>query len=533
MSKKKTAWLFGLLIFYFIFAMHISWPNRGGSGFYLPWNMIGLMVIALLVVGAMAIARPPLAGSRFFNRLAMGSVVLLLPLLWTRAPYLAEALPRLIGLLLGVAAYLALLQYPLTRQWRQRLLIILLAATAIEALFATVQYLWVMPNNLLPYGIFQQVNVLASFMACGLALALCLFCGQVDRSLQALIVLMLFMAPFLLLILFSRVGLLAFILLTPLQLWLLYRVSRPRFTLAVLLMLSGLLAAWLAIALKGAPREITTFSTISYRLIGWQEAWQMLWEKPWLGWGYGSFQYHFLHHIHLTHPDLQLSFNLSHPHNEILLWGVEGGLLSLAGIVLICFGLWQLLRRNKVLLLRPLPLLAALPILLHMMVEYPLSLSAAHGVWLLVLLRTGDVRQRYRQAIGPQQVARVTTVGIAVLTLLYMANGLHSSMIITAVEKRGLRPFAAMQQVMTPTPWQTRYDFDLYLYQLLQYPQSKDLAVLRGYQQWGELEIRVRPEANIYFNLTLVSRLLQQQRANALVLEAQRLFPEDKRFKEE
>ncbi|MBP1039364.1 polymerase, partial [Serratia fonticola] len=77
------------------------------------------------------------------------------------------------------------------------------------------------------------------------------------------------------------------------------------------------------------------------------------------------------------------------------------------------------------------------------------------------------------------------------------------------------------------------YDFDIHLYQLLQYPKSKDFTALLTYQQWAESEIRVRPEANIYFNLMLVNRLLQQsQQATLLQLEAQRLFPEDMRFKE-
>lgn len=534
MPNKSAAWLFGLLTLYFIVAMHIYWPNRGGSGFYLPWNMLGVILLNLLTLSTMLITPPPLAGSRFFNRLVMGSLILLLPLLWTQPPYLGEALPRLIGLLSGVAAYFALLQYRLNRQWRHRLLVLLLAATALEALWAALQYFWLMPANAIPYGIFQQVNVLASFMACGLALALYLSCGHAGRSLQWLSGLMLVMAPFLLLISFSRIGLLAFILLTPWQLAILYRVSRRRCALAALLILAGVLAALLMIDLRGAPRAITTVSTLSYRLIGWQEAWLMLWEKPWLGWGYGSFQYQFLHHIHLTQPDLLLSFNLSHPHNELLLWGVEGGLTSLLGIALMGYGLWRLLRRCVAFPRRPAPWLAMLPIALHMMVEYPLSLSAAHAILLLVILRVCDVRHGYRRGAASQQLARIGVGGFALLTLLYMVNGLHSALIITAVEKRGLQPFEAMQRVITPTPWQTRYDFDIRLHQLLQYPQSKDIAALQSYQRWAENEIRVRPEANIYFNLILVSRLLPQpQRATVLLLEARRLFPEDMRFKEE
>ncbi|WP_431224597.1 Wzy polymerase domain-containing protein [Serratia sp. L9] len=256
--------------------------------------------------------------------------------------------------------------------------------------------------------------------------------------------------------------------------------------------------------------------------------------KPLLGWGYGSFQYQFLHHIHLTQPDLPLSFNLSHPHNELLLWAVEGGLPSLLGIALLGLGLWRLLRRRLRFPREPAPWIAMLPIALHMMVEYPLYLSAAHAIFLLVILRVSDVRLTYRRAAGTQRFARITAGGLSLLTLLYMVNGLHSALIINTVEKQGLKPFDTLQRVITPTPWQTRYDFDIHLHQLLQYPQSKDIAALRGYQRWAENEIRVRPEANIYFNLILVSRLLlQPQRAIDLLFEAQRLFPEDMRFKEE
>ena len=86
---------------------------------------------------------------------------------------------------------------------------------------------------------------------------------------------------------------------------------------------------------------------------------------------------------------------------------------------------------------------------------------------------------------------------------------------------------------MAPTPWQVRYDYDVQLQRLLQYPQTRDTATLLRYQQWAENEILVRPDANIYINLMAVSRLLQQpQRAADLQHQARRLFPHDMRFEE-
>lgn len=543
MSKSKAAWLFGLAAFYCLIAMHIYWPNRGGSGFYLPWNLVGGIFIALLIIGAMLFSRPPLATSGFFNLLASGSLILLLPLLWAQQPWLSEALPRLMGLVLGVLAYFALLQIPLDRRWRRRLLMLLLAATVIEALLGLVQYSLLQPGNWMgyntlknrPYGIFQQWNLMASFMATGLALALYLLSARrpLSRSLQWLAAAMLLLAPLLLIVIASRVGLLAALLLSPLQLWMLYRLNRRRAGIALLLLMAGVSAGLLLVMLNGATRALMLPEPIFYRLTYWQEALDMIAERPWLGWGYGHFQYDFLHHFYTTHSSGMESVAISHPHNEILLWGVEGGLLSLSGIALIVWGLWRLLRHSRPVPLRPAPWLAALPILLHMMVEYPLYLSAAHSVLLLVILRVSDLRRRLRLPSHSQLPLRLTTAGIAALMVPYLLNGLHSALIITAVEKSGLRQFGPMSQVITPTPWQVRYDYDMQLRQLLQYPQTRDMATLLSYQQWAENEIRVRPDANIYINLMAVSRLLQQpQRAADLQRQAKRLFPHDARFEE-
>lgn len=90
-----------------------------------------------------------------------------------------------------------------------------------------------------------------------------------------------------------------------------------------------------------------------------------------------------------------------------------------------------------------------------------------------------------------------------------------------------------MSQVISPTLWQTRYDYNIQLQRLLQYPRTRDPAALLSYQQWAENEIRVRPDPNIYVNLIAISRLQHQLwQAASLQRQASQLFPQDTRFEQ-
>ncbi|MGR5456791.1 O-antigen ligase family protein, partial [Vibrio alfacsensis] len=64
----------------------------------------------------------------------------------------------------------------------------------------------------------------------------------------------------------------------------------------------------------------------------------MLIEKPFTGYGLGKFEAEYMVYTARQH---QLNNNfaagvpaLDHPHNELLFWGIEGGLLPILGILL-------------------------------------------------------------------------------------------------------------------------------------------------------------------------------------------------------
>ncbi|WP_432612569.1 pilin glycosylation ligase domain-containing protein, partial [Aeromonas dhakensis] len=215
---------------YWLLGMHFFMHNPGGAGLYLPFNAWG-WIFASLVIG-LGLWRVTLQQRLVFSLLQgwlwLGGLLLLLPMAYPGFELKDYAIPRLLGLFAGLLFLFCLYQWPLVRASRDRLIYLLLGAVAIEALLGLVQYYLLVPGNWIgydthanrPYGIFQQPNVMASFMATGLVLASWLeLRGNPHVWLRGLRYGVILAASLLLVVLQSRVGqlggLLALLLLVP------------------------------------------------------------------------------------------------------------------------------------------------------------------------------------------------------------------------------------------------------------------------------------------------------------------------------
>ncbi|HEB4995567.1 TPA: pilin glycosylation ligase domain-containing protein, partial [Aeromonas hydrophila subsp. hydrophila] len=166
---------------YWPLGMHFFMHNPGGAGLYLPFNAWG-WIFASLVIGLglwQVTLQQRLVFSSLQGWLWLGALLLLLPMAYPGFDLKDYAIPRLLGLFAGLLFLFCLYQWQLVRASRDQLFYLLLGAVAIEALLGLVQYYLLIPGNWLgydtranrPYGIFQQPNVMATFMATGLALA--------------------------------------------------------------------------------------------------------------------------------------------------------------------------------------------------------------------------------------------------------------------------------------------------------------------------------------------------------------------------
>lgn len=549
---KVSFSFWGICFFYLLLGMHFFMHNPGGAGLYLPFNAWG-WIFASLVIG-LGLWRVTLQQRLVFSSLQgwlwLGGLLLLLPMAYPGFELKDYAIPRLLGLFTGLLFLFCLYQWQLARVSRDRLLYLLLGAVAIEALLGLVQYYLLVPGNWIgydthvnrPYGIFQQPNVMASFMATGLALASWLeLRGNPHVWLRGLRYGVILAASLLLVVLQSRVGqlggLLALLLLVP-------ELRRHRLLARVLALVA--LGILLGVAsqywIDGLRRGLEAYQSGGMRSIYWPYAAKLIAQSPWVGWGYGSFETTFLHHYMadkaLNPAMVQIEYNLDHPHNEFLYWAVEGGIAPMLGMVLM--GAALLWRASRAGWRKGTALLALVtPILLHTQTEYPLYHAIALWWALLMLLYVLDAeveeelleagRASWREHVyRPWLLLRFTAIAIPLLVVPFMLTALHTAWVVTKYERGGYKEPTLLLDVINPMAWLTRVEFDVNSVRLAVGLQSNNKAELEAYLDWGQAFVQHTPRANIYANMVIaLDALGRKEEARALRSEALALYPAD------
>ncbi len=537
---------------YWLLGMHFFMHNPGGAGLYLPFNAWG-WIFASLVIGLglwQVTLQQRLVFSSLQGWLWLGALLLLLPMAYPGFELKDYAIPRLLGLFAGLLFLFCLYQWQLVRASRDRLLYLLLGAVAIEALLGLVQYYLLIPGNWLgydtranrPYGIFQQPNVMATFMATGLALAGWLeLRGNANPWLKGLRYGVILAASLLLVALQSRVGQLGGLLVLLLLVPALHRQELLAQVLGLVALGVGLGIAS-QYGISGVKRGLEAYQSGGMRSIYWPYAAKLIAQSPWVGWGYGSFETTFLHHYMadkaLNPAMVQIEYNLDHPHNEFLYWAVEGGLAPMIGMVLMgCALLWRVSKAGWV---KGAALLALVtPILLHTQTEYPLYHAIA--LWWALLLQVyvldaeveeglqASGRASWREYVyRPWLLLRFVAIIIPLIVVPFMLTAIHTAWVVTKYERGGYKEPTLLLDVVNPMAWLTRVEFDVNSVRLMVGLQANNHAELEAYLEWGQAFVRHTPRANIYANMVIaLDALGRKEEARVLRREALALYPGD------
>ncbi|UBX43948.1 O-antigen ligase family protein [Citrobacter werkmanii] len=519
-------------LFFWCGIMHLYWLNNGGSGLSLPLNITSWIYAAVLTVSVTMLLphrrwRITVPAIGFM----LGALILTLLCLLTPGIWRSEALLVMGALLGGVLVYLVTLQIPLTVNVRTVLLALLWGACVIECLAFVYQY-WHWPGvdywefawrrGTRPYGIFQQVNLLASFTACGVLLSALLFLRLGGRY-RIVIGITLVMMGFVLHESQSQTG---FLSLAVGEVLLLAVFPAQRRTLLLLL-----LPLALGMAAGAAARHFLSVVTVDHLTtshVRWtvlKTSLALFAERPWMGWGVGSFAAVFLERA----GPLGLS-SISHPHNELVLWLVEGGLVGLAGAL--CFiagGLWLWLHGNR---WRRACLVAALPVVIHMLTEYPVRQSTPHWLLLILLLRCAEGALKGTSLTRPAtSLIRVLAfISFLIATPLLLLT-LQTQQQLTLAERQSTQWQLAESLPVGGWLLATRYRFDLQMGYLQRYQRTRDARWLELVRRWAPDYVRVHPDPNISFTQILLA--LQQRdltQAHRLATRFYLIYPNDRRI---
>lgn len=533
----------------YLIAMHFFMPNPGGSGLALAFNPATWLTLSVaLAIGLYQLASyRKLRYSKLSIVLLICSVIMSLPMLYTNA-YWPGAISRMTGLWAGLLLFIVLQQFYFSNKHKQRLLWFIIFGCLIEAAFGLVQYFVLQPGNPFgynavdnrPYGIFQQPNVMASFLATGLVLSGYLLARQPKKYNKHLSeVSLLYLTPLmtvpLLIVLASRTGWLSAILGVALILRYLYRFSpRQRFINWLLATLGGILIGIGAMYSQGGDGLVADKADLdSPRRYTFPQTLDMLIEKPFTGYGYGDFESSYIlytarqHQLNEQYPAGLPA--MDHPHNEVLYWGVEGGLLPVLGMAIAAAFVLLRIRSAKQ-GTRMAMFALVLPILLHTQLEYPFYHSAIHWITFVILLFWIDLRVAKFHVVRfskiSRSVLRVLSLILPLLTGFYMLSALHTNYVLMQFEHSKPRNPALLDKVTNPVVWRDRFDWDVYsTYLNIGLAQHKS-EYIQPYIDWSLDIIRHKPRPAFYSNLILAYQGLgDNSRAEQIRAEASFLFP--------
>lgn len=448
-DKKNGMW-FLVLVF---FASLVSVSNIGQQvGIQAPYNIAvyGGVIFFVLFTIFYLLKTLSFHYSHLFTFAALTIIFLIVTSLLSSS--LKEVEYTFYALLIGLLFLVSLVQY----QWKKRhwfwffyaivILALVQVCIALIQRFDTfgVFYWW---TGYFPFkfhngylGSLQQRNMLASFMAFAVVTSFWLvlqrsFLYQ-DLIVKLPIFILVFLGVFIVVGSGSRAGLLGLFLGFVFILFSFWKNIKLHFKNVVLIILLTISGAYIAIlwpadiSSAGSKLEGVVYGS-DVRLFLYETGWQLFLENFWFGVGIGHYPIAFqdyvsTHGLFLDKRIIDFNFkSFRHPHNELLFWLIQAGIV---GCLPILIGIGLLLRNWLQQGKKQFWLYVGLsfPLVLQVLVSYPLILSATHYFLMLVLLvfslklpvKTVSMHH-FKSAVKPIQLM-LLVIGFCVLYGVYL-----------------------------------------------------------------------------------------------------------------
>jgi len=528
--------------------MHIVLETPGGTGLYLSFNVFGWLIATILIsLGLWQITlKRKVVTSKLQLYSLLGFLCLCVPMFYG-SEFTDHAIPRLLGLAGGLLLLFCLYQFDELTDNPQQILWWILIAVALQASFGLVQYFILETGDWggyklgisRPHGSFLQPNVMASFMATGIAIALYLSVSSkrfpVNKYQQALCYFCLFSATFLVVVLQSRTGHFSTLLVLAFISPYLYLKNKRQLSVNVFIIIASFFIALISFNNSDAfSRGEESYQKAGARPDTYRVTAQMILDKPITGAGYGLYERAFLDTYNryvIEHPEMgKAQQRMAHPHNEVLYWVSEGGIIALLGMLFFFVAyMSSWLKINNKLAKRLAILGLITPLLLHSQLEFPFYTSISHWFVFIILLWFTDIQSssdKNKISFDKTFLLRFFAVLLPVIFLPFLVTTLHTGNIIVEHEKNGYRHIERLLDIENPIAWQSRLDKSIFGHTLVAGLREQSPEALQRYINWGLTRVRHAPRSSVYSNVLLCLGILKQEKEYQRVLkEAKLTYP--------
>ncbi|MBF8271864.1 MAG: hypothetical protein HW380_969 [Magnetococcales bacterium] len=552
--------LFGVLLgLFFLVVMHVPVAGiGGGSTVPVACQFHWLVLATMILVGVLRVAhRGVLVVPSYLKYFLLFIFLVLLASLFQPPVSQHAFVFQTAGLVGGLLFFVALHQFIFNEQQRRWVLLVLLIASVLQAGIGLSQISSVTADVGI-FGTMEHKNVLATFLATGLVIALRFMLEHPSRRVGDIILFMVVALSMTALVMASsRVGVVGLVLgcLTLAVAWReefgkVWKRVLTVWGLALVVVIVAIVATQqqrrvqiVVDKVAAAPGFVTETLAVggdkSYKLgrpLHFEIAWALFLERPFWGQGVGGFSSGFSRVLRDRYPDLTLSndYHAYQPYNELLRRLAESGvgagmgLLVMVGAMLVT--LWRLGRREG-----GLGLALMIPIVFYLQVGGLFYDTVVLWATLLLLASFSTAHTvnavKIPQHVGIRAGLGVLGTGLFVGMALFFINTAMAQrdmtrymqlLSATRVSRGELLQPALDNFYLRETATRLFMDVRLRIAILRQ-----DRAALREFLQWSKKEREKWPNHVMYLN---ESRALHAygdlEAARTLSAEGLRLFPE-------
>ena len=544
--------LAGFLIFLFTIAPLYYQPNLGGRGLELTFNIAtwavatGLICYAAFFITVRKSIRLP---HRFLFFIAV-PVVIILSNLVTGTSQPVAFFFRELFIVGGLFFFFALFQFKLRPYQIEWILLAIALSTLVHSTIGILQIIspdifggwFATRGDDVPRGIFQQINVQVTYLATGIAISIYLLSRPIAKRfnpvISSLVILSIGLSSFVIVYSGSRVGLLSLVI--SLLLLLVFRHRQLLHNKLLVLCAIIAITSGTMVGKDGMERSFTKTMNIAQgvsrdvRINMYRIAFELIAQKPLFGHGIGNY----LRVWNLQtgdyfarHPDALLPPYITHPHNELVYWLIEGGVVIvlgiLAAIVAVVLGLIRCGPRRAAGYIAML-----LPITLHTQVELPFYISSVHWfLWLFLIflvMRHQIFNKNLSTSAAANKLIQASSLIVLIGSLYFLQHTSRAQADMWSYVNQQTGNTSYLEVALSNHYFNNKAEEIAMRVSLYNAVAANDTEQIMQYVQWSSKRLAIRPTLKLFEDLNYAFTHLNDHESQCNVIKlGLRMYPQN------